>query len=587
VRLVLLKEIPEDENLRQQWDALAERTDQPQVFCTWEWAVAVQRAYRSTLRPLLFLAYDERELLCGVAALAADAAGKQVSFLCATTGDYCDFLSAPELKPAFVAGVLAELNKQGIAAVTLTNLPADSDTVAAVRRASPKNGYQRFARTAYRCAQVVLGKLERRQGENTPVLPRERIVRRFANAMGREAPVRLDHARSWDGVEPLLPQFIQAHVARFLTTGRISTLVCPERRAFLEELAKLLSDRGWLVLTRMMSARKVFAWNYGFQYQHTWFWYQPTFDSAVEKYSPGFCLLSKLIEEAASSELMVDLGLGAEEYKDVFSNQTRETLCVVLNQSAVSHCRGALRYYTAEIVKASPRVEAAFRTTRERWCRMKERIRLQGTAGTLSRLGNRFRRLFWSACEVFFYEWQGSAVADARSLKIQTLGLNDLASAALQFAGDEATLSYLLRAAARVREGKAEGYGLVDQRGGFLHFAWVTAFDGFWLSELNAEVDAPAPACVMLFDCWTPPGARGHGYYGQTVALVAKRMQAEGKRPWIFSAASNVASARGLEKAGFERRYSLVRQRVLWWQRIKAKTPADVKSGAAEVSAQV
>src|ERR1035438_5912600 len=142
------------------------RVDRPQVFYTYEWALAVQRAYRATLHPLLFLAYDQEESLCGVAALATDAEGSRVSFLCATTGDYCDFLSLPEHKAAFVQGVLAELRKQEFDDTTLTNLPADSDTVAALQCASTQNGYHCFARTAYVCAQVALSKLERRPGEN-------------------------------------------------------------------------------------------------------------------------------------------------------------------------------------------------------------------------------------------------------------------------------------------------------------------------------------------------------------------------------------------------------------------------------------
>ena len=74
LRLVLLKEIPEDASLRRQWNFLVERMEQPQVFYTDEWALAVQRAYHAALRPLLFLAYDEQEALTGVAALATDSA---------------------------------------------------------------------------------------------------------------------------------------------------------------------------------------------------------------------------------------------------------------------------------------------------------------------------------------------------------------------------------------------------------------------------------------------------------------------------------------------------------------------------------
>jgi CelD/BcsL family acetyltransferase involved in cellulose biosynthesis len=156
---------------------------------------------------------------------------------------------------------------------------------------------------------------------------------------------------------------VEAHIARFQATGRVSNLAQPERRVFLEELAKLLSEHGWVVLTRMMSDEKTLAWNYGFQFQGVWFWYQPTFDSELEKYSPGFCLLSKLVEEAVENPdlNMVDLGLGAEEYKERFANQTRETLYVTLRASAVQHAREIVRYRAAEIVKASPKVEAAAR----------------------------------------------------------------------------------------------------------------------------------------------------------------------------------------------------------------------------------
>lgn len=164
LRLVLLREIPEDAELRQLWNKLVARVDRPQVFYTYEWSLAVQRAYHASLHPLIFLAYDDHECLCGVAALATDVAGRVASFLCANTGDYCDFLSLQEHKQGFVAEVLAELRKHGIQNITLTNLPADSDTMMAIRQAAGRSGYYCFARTAYECAQVSLEKIERRPG---------------------------------------------------------------------------------------------------------------------------------------------------------------------------------------------------------------------------------------------------------------------------------------------------------------------------------------------------------------------------------------------------------------------------------------
>jgi predicted GNAT family acetyltransferase len=103
---------------------------------------------------------------------------------------------------------------------------------------------------------------------------------------------------------------------------------------------------------------------------------------------------------------------------------------------------------------------------------------------------------------------------------------------------------------------------------------------------LNEKVEAPSGDCIMLFDCWTPAAVRGRGYYGQTVGLISKLIRDQGKRPWIFTAATNIASVRGLERVGFQRRYSLVRQHILWWQRIKGKVPKIYDSLSEEISAR-
>jgi CelD/BcsL family acetyltransferase involved in cellulose biosynthesis len=363
LRLVVLKEIAEDTNLRNQWNELVRKLDQPQVFHTYEWALAVRRAYSATLHPLVFLAYDDRNSLCGLTALAVDAECTGATFLCATTGDYCDFLATPEHKVTFVSAVLADLRSRGVSEITLTNLPADSATVSAIQRSSTEFGYRLFARTAYICVQVRLDKLERHLGDNKPVLPGRKMVRRSLKALGQVSPVRLEHARSWEEVRPIFSEFAQVHISRFQATGRISNLASPERRVFLEELAKLLSGPGWLVLTRMMTGDKAIAWNYGFQFQGTWFWYQPTFDTELERFSPGFCLLSMLIEEAVEDPLLsvVDLGLGAEEYKERFANQTRETLYITLRSSMAKHVREIVRYRASEAVKISPHLEASVR----------------------------------------------------------------------------------------------------------------------------------------------------------------------------------------------------------------------------------
>jgi len=579
LRLLLLKQIPEDADLRRQWNELVARTAQPQVFYTYEWALAVQRAYAETLHPLLFLAYDERDSISGLVALARTD-GEQVSFLCATTGDYCDFISLPENKQDFIASVLAELKKQGTGKVVLTNLPDDSDTVPALRQASSQYGLHYFARTAYVCAQISLAKLERRPQDNRLVLPRQKMVRRFLKAMGQESPVRLDHARSWEQVEPALPEFMHAHVARFLATGRISNLARPERRLFLQELAKLLSDSGWLAFTRLISGKNSLAWNYGFQSGDTWFWYQPTFDSDLEKYSPGFCTLSQLIEEAATDGAFatVDLGLGDEGYKERFANQTRRTLYVRLGTSAYGHFRELMRYGLSAAVRAVPAAERAVRSLHARQMAFRRRVHQMGARETWTWVAKRVESAVVARDEVYFYELTNPdpALLKADDVFLKTIDLNTLATAVLQNSNDEGTLAYLLRCADRLRTDAASvGFALTNAAGELLHFTWAGPFENFHWSELDSGLPSPAPGSVILFDSWTPVSQRGRGHYAPTLARVVARMRQEGKRSWGFSASTNTPSVRGLEKAGFPRCFSVLRYRLLWWQKLVQKNAAE------------
>ena len=583
MRLALLKEIPEDENLQRQWNSLVMGAEQPQVFYTYEWTLAVYRAYGEKLRPLLFLGYEENRL-AGVAALACDAASGQVSFLCATTGDYCDFICADEARPAFVSEVLDALRRRGFESVTLTNLPADSATVTALRQASGTNGYHLFARTAYQCAQVSLQPFQVKGPHSKATLPGNKKLRRSLHTLGKSAIVRFDHLRSRAELEPALPQFIQAHVGRFLLTGQISNLARRERCTFLGELMKLLSAAGWLTVTRMLAGERTIAWNYGFQFAGSWFWYQPTFDSEFEKYSPGTCLLAKIIEEACRTPgiTIVDLGLGAEGYKEAFGNRSRETLYITLRASVGKHASEMLRYGAASAVKASPKLEMVVRSVVERWQSQKEVVRRQGAVRSSRRLAGRFFSLMWSTSEVIFFESCNDRFHLSGGRRLVRLDLNQVASAVSEYVDDRQTCEYLLRCAGRLRTAGTEGLALVGPDLKFLHFLWCAPFQDFFLSELNAKVDAPSADSVMLFDCWTPESVRGHGYYGEAVMLTGRLLRERGKRPWIFTASTNSASIRGLQKTGFERRHSLVRQLRLGWQRIRRES-AGLGSAPAQI----
>jgi CelD/BcsL family acetyltransferase involved in cellulose biosynthesis len=361
LRLVLHREIPEDDRLACQWNALVLQMERPEVFYTYEWALAVSRAYSSSVAPLLILAYDQDSLV-GVVALATDRLRRGTFFLNSTTADYCDFISSPANRPDFVSLVFEELRRLRILALVAANLPADSVTSSTPPATSEPQGYRAFSHPAHLCSQITMGSsVERRKLRD--VVANRKALRYSLKGLERHGPLSIDHLKSAENLQTALPEFIQAHIARFSATGRRSNLSHPERQAFLIELAGLLSTAGWIVLSCLRVGDNSVAWNYGFRFSGSWFYYQPTFNSDWRKFSPGFCLLSKIVEAACDDPAIerIDLGLGAERYKERFATGTRQTLDVTVTASTTHYLREAARYHVATAIKSSPRLEHGVR----------------------------------------------------------------------------------------------------------------------------------------------------------------------------------------------------------------------------------
>src|SRR5438876_6535390 len=207
----------------------------------------------------------------------------------------------------------------GVAELRLANLPADSASARVLLTVARSSGYSVLARPAYVCAQVTLNSPEERLQAHRSAT---RKLQRTANAATKQGAITVEHRGNWEGFASEFLQFASAHVSRFLAADRLSNLVHPERRAFLIELARLLSARGWFTLSALKLRDRTIAWNYGFKYAGSWFWYQPAFDTEFEELSPGSHLLCEIIRKASQDPgvCIVDLGLGDEGYKQRYAS---------------------------------------------------------------------------------------------------------------------------------------------------------------------------------------------------------------------------------------------------------------------------
>ncbi len=554
MKIEIIREIPDDEGVRASWNGLVRQMEQPEIFYTYEWARAVQSAYAQTLPPLLVCGYQGNEL-AGVVALTQHTDGRSVSFLTRTTGDYCDFVSRPELRSEFVRATLGALRRIGICNIWLANLPALSATSRCLPKLLGQAGFYYFSHDAYRCARVdTVEPVPTEAGSQE--LQRKQNIRR---KMKKLEPLVLKHLAP-DGVQEFLPQFALQHVSRFLAHGQLSNLIQPERRAFLRDLAYELGRTGWLKFTQLESAGVPVASNYGFQFEGHWFWYQPTFDWNYAKQLPGLCLLTKIVEEANrdSTVTLVDLGLGEEEYKTRMATGHWQTRQVTASRSILSCAyRGAV-YLLAKTVKRSARAERLARKVSVAMADMESQLAIRGAAAIVP-ISKSLAQRAAHHTRLCFFEWPDDPRPrdESGELFLRPVDLELLSSAAMRLAKDNDALTYLCRAAQRLRSGTSRAFALTSGGCEFLHFCWTTQFEGFALSEIQHCLRAPGPASELIYDCWTPLRHREKGYYIKAVSLLGSKLRGEGTPAWIFSASTNVASMQGIEKAGFVKRFSI------------------------------
>jgi CelD/BcsL family acetyltransferase involved in cellulose biosynthesis len=560
VQVTVLKEIPEDPDLSEAWNTLVLAMDNPEVFFTYQWALAASRGFHSRLSPLLFLMYDSGQL-AGVVALAVDPNAPRVAFfLTSSTADYCDIVSAPANRKAVLLALLQEFKNLGLSDLVLANVPANSVTLKELPVVAGSNHFYLTSRAAYSCGVVQLDREDQRETvlRTLATHGREKRALRKLATLGE---VKVIHLTEPDQIGVSLESIVSAQISRFLASNRVSPLVGPERRTFLRQLSDLLSHSGWLKISQLEIDGQAVAWNYGFRFGGSWFWYLPTFQMEYEHVSPGSCLLRLMVEEGArdASLRWLDLGLGDEPYKNRFANNTRETRYVHLSRGFQRHVASLARQTLTTTADRFPQLGNKLRQARDFSMLIASRIYETGVVATARYTIQKAIGPVASQDEVLLFE-SPELQPENQSIQLLPLTREHLVEASISNAGDPHTLRYLMRCANRLTEPGPSGYLVQDETGRPIHFVWITNYAGFRLAEIGHNLEPSSPNAAMIFDCWTPALHRGRGHYAAAIRQAAANLRRESRPAWIFSGAKNVSSLRGILKAGFEYRFSLVRR---------------------------
>lgn len=564
MQVKVLNEIPEDPDLSEVWNTLVLAMENPEVFFTYQWALAASRGFQQQLSTRLFLIYDI-DLLVGIAALAVDPRSPRAAFfLTSSTADYCDVVSTPANRKAVVFALLEEIRRLGLSDLVLANVPANSATLRELPGVAGSNRFYVTSRAAYKCGVVQLGDEEER-GALLRTLANKGREKRALKKLTTLGTVKVIHLTEPEQIGASLESIVSAQISRFLASDRVSPLVGPERRTFLRYLSDLLSHSGWLKISQLEIDGRPVAWNYGFRFGGSWFWYLPTFQMEYEHVSPGSCLLRLLVEEGArdASLQWLDLGLGDEPYKERFANNSRQTRYVHLSRGLSRHVVSVGRELLSSTAARFPQFGNRLRDARAFYRSAITRVRETGVAETARQSIRKFARSFASEDEVLLFEAPQALVFSEPGIQLVPLTREHLVEASIINASDAPTLRYLMRCARRLTKPGPSGFLLQDDEGRPIHILWIADYNGFTLAEIDHSLEASSPNAAMIFDCWTPTAERGQGHYVAAIRSAAAQLRQQGRAAWIFSGATNISSLQGILKAGFVYRFSLIRRSML------------------------
>jgi CelD/BcsL family acetyltransferase involved in cellulose biosynthesis len=573
MKITVLEKIPEDAESILAWNNLVFQMERPEVFFTHQWALATSRAFPDILCPLTFLVYDTGRL-AGVAAMATNRVSPDTAFfLTASSADYCDIVSEPETIGTVLAAMLQEMNKLGLRNLVLANVPAESHTLRVIKAVARSHHLRLHQRPAYDCRVISLGDTKQRQSVLQSVA-RKKAIKANLKKLGQLGPIRITHLSGAQS-EMALRSIFAAQISRFLATNRLSPCIYERNRFFLMELGRLLSPAGWIKISQLEVNGEPVAWNYGFRFCDSWFYYLVTFQMQYEASSPGSCLLRLLTEEACAdpSVKRFDLGRGDEAYKERFSNAISSTCYVQLSKSLSRYLASVGRYWLAASAGRFPAIKKQIRRGRDFFNSLQSQIGEAGLAATTMHALTRAKMLI-SEDEVSFFEAPQITISEDESMALSPLGWENLASAAINSADDKKTLEYLMRCAQRLRQSRATGFCVQGHRPLPCHFLWVDLYDGFQLPEINSTLESSDPSAVMIFDCWTPAAQRGHDNYATAIRLAAAYLQKQKRQVWIFSEIKNKSFVRGILEAGFVYRFSIVRSRRLAYTTLSRRVRA-------------
>jgi CelD/BcsL family acetyltransferase involved in cellulose biosynthesis len=558
MRAELITNLASTEPIAPRWDDTVAAMQEPSVFFTHGWMTAAAETFRDRWKPSLVVV-EKSGSFVGGAGVAMDLTDeRRANMLGATTGDYCDIVSAPADHGEVIVAVLRTLREAGVTTLRLPNVPEGSPTLTAASEVGAAAGFRVLTRPETMAPRVLLGSPSVRESVIAAITEKE-SVKRHRKQLEREGSVTIARTDTWPDAETDLIAAARHQSARFLATGRPAPLADPARLEFLRNICRRASGTGWLDVRSLLVADKAVAWNIGFRFTGTISWYLPAFDMARQKMWPGEVLLAEVVRQAAEdpSVTTVDLGIGTEFYKSRFSNAEITTYEATFASTGFAYARVRAKQSAVRAADRAGRGDQLRRLSGSAAGRL-HRLKKETPRSAATLVAKNLQARVKKKTEMRFFEWAEPDPQrfedDPRRLAPATWEV--LGAAAVRFGLGVDAATYLERSAERLDQG-GRGWALLDGVGDPVHLAWAYRAPDALFSELNERrLERLGERDWVIVDSYTPASERGKRHFPMAISLIGRELVSEGEVVWGFASVDNVPSLRGLDAAGFRYRFT-------------------------------
>lgn len=343
MKIEVLKEIEEVEELAEKWNRLAQQEPRDGAFRSYDWYAAWIKSFAPEAKPYVITARAAGGELVGIAPLyQGEYSDHRITFRALgvggrelVSGDFLDVLATADYKSEFTARVLenaADENDWEIA--VFGELLEDSDSLAAVLRWCARRGYAYHKQERRGCPFI---KLPATWDEYLAgVGPNFRSNLRKLGRL-RSAGAEVYTWTEGDDLQRELNTLVKLHTARWNAKEEPGTLSQPKLREFLQRLCEF--DRSCVLRPQMYSLRKdkeTVASLLTFRFGEATYFYQCGWntDSELAKFRPMLVLLGYSVQRSIEEGLRYyEMLRGEHGYKLRFTATMRSTVTVVVGRS--------------------------------------------------------------------------------------------------------------------------------------------------------------------------------------------------------------------------------------------------------------